>query len=84
MFDVPEECAQDFVQFKQYLISINKGDKWCTSICISSYLQNDIDCSSRLIDYKQDIFILIIGGAHFVLMENVEPWLIEINIITLD
>jgi len=76
---VPEECMWDFTQFKQYLESIKKGDKWHSSI----YPKICETISTILIkSFKQDIrktFSFQLFGADFVLTEHFEPWLIEIN-----
>lgn len=80
--NVPEECMWDFAQFKQYLTSINKCDEWRTSIypticdtilaIVPEYYKHN-DCNNN----KALAFQLL--GADFVLTENFEPWLIEIN-----
>ncbi|XP_027849820.2 tubulin glycylase 3A-like isoform X1 [Aphis gossypii] len=76
---VPEECMWDFAQFKEYLKSIEKGDKWHTSI----YPTICETISTILIkSFKQNIgktFAFQLFGADFILTEHFEPWLIEIN-----
>lgn len=76
---VPEECMWDFAQFKQYLISIDKGDKWHTSI-----YPTICDTILTMLDepFRRDVgktFSFQLLGADFILTENFEPWLIEIN-----
>ncbi|XP_003248022.1 tubulin glycylase 3A-like [Acyrthosiphon pisum] len=76
---VPEECMWDFTQFKQYLKSIKKGDKWHTliypTICetISTIIIKSFKKDTR------KTFAFQLFGADFVLTEHFEPWLIEIN-----
>lgn len=69
----------DFAQFKEYLKSIEKGDKWHTSI----YPTICETISTILIkSFKQNIgktFAFQLFGADFILTEHFEPWLIEIN-----
>lgn len=76
---VPEECMWDFERFKQYLKSINRGDEWHTSIYpgICKTLLAIVVESFKRNTSKQFSFQLL--GADFVLTENFEPWLIEIN-----
>ncbi|XP_026804498.1 tubulin glycylase 3A-like [Rhopalosiphum maidis] len=76
---VPEECMWDFTQFKEYLISIKKGDKWHTSIypTICETLSTIIIKSFKKDNRKTFGFQLF--GADFMLTEHFEPWLIEIN-----
>lgn len=77
--NVPEECIWDFAQFKHYLKSIDQEDKWNTSIypSICETILTIFLESFRSNTYKKYSFQLL--GADFMLTENFEPWLIEIN-----
>lgn len=76
---VPEECMWDFAQLKQYLMSIGKGDKWDKSIypIICETISTVVGESFKHNASRKFSFQLL--GADFVLTENFEPWLIEIN-----
>lgn len=69
----------DFKQFKNYLISINEGDKWDRLIypVICETILAIFQESFKYNISKKSLFQLL--GADFVLTENFEPWLIEIN-----
>ncbi|XP_060842934.1 tubulin glycylase 3A-like [Rhopalosiphum padi] len=78
---VPEECMWDYKQFKEYLKSIKKGDKWDTSIypTICETLSTVVIESFRTAQDSRKAFGFQLFGADFMLTENLEPWLIEIN-----
>lgn len=77
---VPEECMWDFAQFKQYLMSIDNGDKWNTliypSICETILTIVSGTNNNQNIGNKCSFQLF---GADFVLTDHFDPWLIEIN-----
>lgn len=77
--NVPEECMWDFSQFKHYLKSIDQDDKWNTAIypSICETILTIFLKSFRPNVNKKYSFQLL--GADFILTDNFEPWLIEIN-----
>lgn len=79
---VPEECMWDFAQFKRYLASIGKGDVWRTSIYPSICETITVvvrDHRKRNMGKSSSSSSFQLLGADFVLTENLDPWLIEIN-----
>lgn len=77
--DVPDECMWDFTQFRNYLKSIGQDEKWHTSIypSICKTILTIFLESFRPSMNKKCSFQLL--GADFILTENFEPWLIEVN-----
>lgn len=77
---VPEECMWDFVQFKQYLKTIDQSHLWHTFIyptMCETMLTILLESFKHSTPNKKLAFQLL--GADFVLTENFEPWLVEIN-----
>lgn len=79
---VPEECMWNFTQLKQYLSSIGKGNEWHSSIfpnMCETITVVVLDHIRHNIGKTQSPSSFQLLGADFVLTENLDPWLIEIN-----